>query len=120
MPVGATELRRITSVQALPGYRLHVAWQDAPPITISLADDVQKGGIFRTLADEEKFAKVRIADEGYLIEWPEPADDDGRPIVDIDADALFVLGLQQHVQHHTDGLVQRIFRSFFRTPSTVQ
>jgi hypothetical protein len=104
MPVGKTALRRLRSVEALSAHRLRVAWYDFPPMIVSLDEDVRRGGVFQSLRDEALFARVRIADDGYLIEWPEPADIEGKPVIDIDADALFALGLQQHValpQQHT-------------------
>jgi Protein of unknown function (DUF2442) len=113
MAVSETALRRLKSVTPLPNYRLQIISDDAPPMTVDLAPDVMRGGVFRSLKDETKFAQVRISDNGYAIEWPEPSDDDGRPLVDIDADALLTLGLQQHVNRHAEGLVQRILRALF-------
>jgi hypothetical protein len=85
----ATSLRRIRSVEARSGYRVVVAWDTGRPLIIDLSDMISRGGVFAALSDHSKFSAVRVGDSQRVIEWPEPMDDLGDPVVEIDAEALF-------------------------------
>jgi len=62
---------------------------------VDLSHMVQRGGIFTELRDEQKFALVRIGERNRVVEWPTPSDNLGYPIIDIDAESLYVMGAQQ-------------------------
>jgi len=82
-------LRRIRSVDPKPGFRLALTWDKGASSTVDLSDMISKGGVFQPLAEKSVFAAVRIGENNRVIEWPAPADEDGDPIISIDADALF-------------------------------
>lgn len=85
-----TPVRRIKSVEAKSAYRLSVSWERGQPIIIDLSDMVRRGGVFGHLADMAIFSAVRIGENNRTVEWPEPKDDLGYPVISIDADALYV------------------------------
>jgi hypothetical protein len=82
-------MRRIKAVEAKANYCLVVSWERGQPIVVDLSDMVRKGGVFARLADMNVFAGVRIGDNNRVVEWPEPKDDLGHPIVSIDAESLY-------------------------------
>ena len=88
-------LRRIREVSARPGYRILVTWERGPRTIVDLSAIISKGGVFSDLADASNFNAVRIGAGNRIVEWPIPADDEGYPIVEIDADALFHMFEQQ-------------------------
>ncbi|MDQ2801907.1 MAG: DUF2442 domain-containing protein [Pseudomonadota bacterium] len=90
--------RRIRSVEARPGYRLAVSWDQGRTGVVDLSDMISRGGVFAELADKQKFARVRIGENSRVVEWPEPEDELGYPIIEVDADALFV---KLHEQQET-------------------
>ncbi|MGA9869089.1 MAG: hypothetical protein WBQ75_21875, partial [Acetobacteraceae bacterium] len=51
-------------------------------------------GVFAELRNEARFARVRLNDIATAVEWPEPCDADGYPVIEIDSDALFALGTE--------------------------
>ena len=49
-----------------------------PPIRkVDFADDIGRGGIWASLHDEAKFAAARVANQGRVLEDPQPEDDPG-------------------------------------------
>jgi hypothetical protein len=78
---------------------------------VSVADLVRAGRIFTPLQDEAVFNRVRIGEGGRVVEWPEPADDDGNALIDIDAEALYRMGLQQRSEHGFRRLWQRLMKT---------
>ena len=81
--------RRIKSVTARPGYRLTIGFDRGSARSVDLSDMISKGGVFSPLSDNAAFAAVRIGENSRTVEWPVPADEDGDPLIAIDADALF-------------------------------
>jgi hypothetical protein len=65
-------MQRVTRVNALNGYRLHVEFDDGVAGEIDLADRLF-GPVFEPLRDESEFRKV-FADEFGAIAWPGGAD----------------------------------------------
>jgi hypothetical protein len=61
---------RVTSVEALPGYRLRVAFADGLSGTVDMANLVHspKAGVFAALADPALFAQAAL-DCGAVV-WP--------------------------------------------------
>jgi hypothetical protein len=88
---------RIERVDPKPGYRLSITWTTGAQVTVDFSEDVRKGGIWAPLRDPALFSRARVAGGGTILEWPEPADKDGNPRIDIDADGLYVMGTQQRV-----------------------
>ncbi len=88
--------RKIVSVEARPGYRLAIGWGGNRHSVVDLSDMISRGGVFAALSDKDKFAAVRVGEKGRLIEWPEPADDLGHPVVEIDSSALIYKMSEQH------------------------
>jgi len=101
---------RIGSVEPKPGYRLMVTWVSGDKTTIDFAGDVRGGGIWASLRDETTFSRARTAFGGAVLEWPEPAGDDGSPRIDIDADGLWWKGLQQKGEPRTADVTQSLVR----------
>src|SRR5450631_1742216 len=91
-------LHRIARVEPRPGHRLLVDWASGDQSVVDFAGDIANGGIWARLRDEEKFAQARVANEGRVLEWPDPAGRDGSPRIDVDADGLFDLATQQGAQ----------------------
>lgn len=79
--------RRIAAVQALPGHRLHVTWQDGGSAAIDLTGLIHKKSVFAPLKDEAAFAQVETIDYGTGIEWANG--------LDYSADSLEVLAQEQ-------------------------
>jgi hypothetical protein len=63
---------RLTSVKALPGYRLEVAFEDGVRGVVDCSEDLW-GPVFEPLRDPERFAEVTI-DEFGAPSWPNGAD----------------------------------------------
>jgi hypothetical protein len=53
-------------------------------------------GVFTALSDREKFSAVRVGEEGRSVAWPEPTDDLGYPMIEIESSALIYKSQQQH------------------------
>ena len=88
-------LRYIDRVEALPGYRLLVTWTEGRQMTLDFSEDIKRGGIWAALASPEAFARARTARNGRVLEWPEPTNSRGEPAIDVDADGLFEMGIDQ-------------------------
>ncbi len=65
-------MRRVVSVEALSGYRLHVAFADGLQGEIDLSDRLF-GPVFEPLKDLDLFRQVSI-DEFGVVCWPNGAD----------------------------------------------
>jgi hypothetical protein len=81
---------------AAQGDRLVLGWVGGRQSVVDLSDMISRGGVFATLSDKDKFAAVRVGEKGVLIDWPEPKDDLGYPIIEIDSPALVDKVAQQH------------------------
>jgi len=82
---------RVTTVEALPGYRLRVTFADGISGTVDMANLVHspKAGVFAALADPALFAQVTL-DYGAVV-WPGE--------VDLAPDAMHA-AIQQHGEWH--------------------
>ena len=87
--------RKILSVEAKPGYRLALVWGGGRQSIVDLSDMISRGGVFAALSDKDKFAAARVGEKGRLVEWPEPKDDFGYPMIEIDSAALIYKYQQQ-------------------------
>lgn len=58
-------MRRISKVQALPGYRLELEFDDGVSGTVDLSGEVGKG-VFAAWRDPRAFEQVRIGPSGEL------------------------------------------------------
>jgi len=87
-------LHRIKTVEPRSGYRLHVTRATGEQSDVDFSDDVQNGGVWTELRDEQLFGQARVAYDGCVLEWPEPLRGNGEPRVDIDADGLWVMAVE--------------------------
>jgi hypothetical protein len=62
-------MHRITKAQPLPGYRLHVRFDDGIEGEIDLSDLVGKG-VFASWNDPAEFRKVFVDTESHTVAWP--------------------------------------------------
>jgi hypothetical protein len=88
-------VHRIESVAPAPGYCLLVTWTTGRQTIVDFSRDTARGGAWLELRDAQKFARARIANDGAVLEWPEPAGADGSPRIDIDADGLYEMAARQ-------------------------
>ena len=93
-----TSLRKIRSVEAKSGYRLAISWERGQKTTVDLSDMINKGGVFSELSDATKFAAVRVGENSTIVEWPEPVDDLGYPLISIDGEALHEKAVFQNMR----------------------
>jgi len=100
---------RIRAVEARADYRLVVQYETGENIDISLGGAIRQGGVFEPLRDQRLFSRVRIGEARDKVEWPEPKDKFGEPMVDVDAESLWYMHADQ--QHMT--AFQRLV-SFFK------
>jgi len=61
--------RRIATVEAQPGYRLKVAWQDGGEAVVDMTGVVHRQAYFAALKDAAVFRQVAVIDYGTGIEW---------------------------------------------------
>ena len=86
---------RIERIAARPGHRLLVTWHDGEEVSVDFSANIRAGGIWSELRSQDVFARVRIAEGGRAIEWPEPSGLHGEPRIDVDADGLYDLAMNQ-------------------------
>ena len=65
-----------------------VRWTTGEQSLADFSSDVADRPVWEPLRDERLFAQVRVTHHGMVIQWPEPARDDGNPEIDVDADGL--------------------------------
>lgn len=102
-------VHRIERVDPRPGYKVLVTWTTGEQTSVDFSEDVKGSGVWAELRDERKFAQVRAAYGGTVLEWPEPSGMDGAPRLDVDADGLYSLALQQRATPW----IERILHSLF-------
>jgi hypothetical protein len=88
-------VRKIKSVEAKPNYVLSILWERGET-QVDLSEFIKRGGVFAPLSDFSKFERVRLTEIKTGVEWPQPADEDGYPIISIDAEALFIMSIAQN------------------------
>ena len=88
-------MKRIETVEALPGYRLRLRFDDGVEGEVGLGDLLDQP-IFRSLADPEVFARVTIR-KGRALIWPGE--------VDLCADSLYLRVTGKPVEALFPGLV---------------
>lgn len=74
-------MKRIVFAEALPGYRLHLRYDDGVEGTVDLSGEVGKG-VFEIWRDPAIFARFQIERGGRALVWPGD--------VDVCADALYL------------------------------
>jgi hypothetical protein len=82
-----TNSRRIAAVEAQPGYRLNIAWQDGGEAVVDMTGVIHKQGYFAPLKDEATFRQVEVIDYGTGIEWANG--------IDYSADSLEMMANEQ-------------------------
>jgi hypothetical protein len=101
-------LRQVESVTPLIPYRLAVVWRDGKSAIVDLTDDIKSGGVWSAIAPNEKFARVRVAERGRAIEWPDPRDDDGEALIDIDSEALYITAMRQMAEPVMQAILEQL------------
>jgi hypothetical protein len=89
-------LHPIDRIEPRPGYRVLVSWRAGGQSLVDFSDDVAHGQVWQPLRDEALFANVRLVNNGTVIEWPEPKRHNGEPEIDVDADGLWYMALEQN------------------------
>jgi hypothetical protein len=79
--------RRIAAVEAQPGYRLKVSWQDGGETVVDMTCVIHKQEYFHSLRNETTFRQVGVIDYGTGIEWANG--------IDYSADSIEVMADQQ-------------------------
>lgn len=74
-------MKRITSIEPLPDYRLKLRFDDGVEGVVNLSAEVGKG-VFAAWQDPKHFASVKIVHNGRALEWPGE--------IDLCADALYL------------------------------
>ena len=74
-------MKRITSVDPLPEYRLKLRFDDGVEGSVDLSTEAGKG-VFAAWSDPKQFAKVRLEHGGRALAWPGE--------IDLCADALYL------------------------------
>ena len=92
--MSSVTLPRIKSVEPRSNFKLAVSWDKGPRSVIDFSQDIENG-IFSALKDPKLFERVRIGERSRTVEWPEPKDDLGYPIIEIDAESLAAMALDQ-------------------------
>ena len=80
---------RVKAIEARPGYWLAITYADGCEILVDLSDVIRRGGAFEPLQNERLFSQVAASPLGDRIEWPEPMDERGEPLICIDAASLY-------------------------------
>jgi hypothetical protein len=88
-------LHPIARVEPRSGYHLLIIRASGGQSTVDFTGSIERGGIWAALRDTAKFAQARVAYQGRVLEWPEPAGADGSPPIDVDADGLYEMACQQ-------------------------
>ena len=76
-------LQDIVAARSLPGYRLHLRFEDGVEGTIEIRSLVRFHGVFEPLRDPAYFDEVRVDPELGTVVWPNGAD--------LDPDVLYGL-----------------------------
>jgi hypothetical protein len=80
---------RVIATNARPDYGLAITYADGCEITVDLSDVILRGGAFKALQDKRLFSLVKPSPCGDGIEWPEPKDRHGEPLISIDAESIY-------------------------------
>jgi len=75
-------MQRIIRVAVLPPLKLVLEFEDGRVVVADLTQLAAKGGVFARLRDEKYFKKVKLANGGRSVAWPNR--------LDFCADALYV------------------------------
>ena len=83
---------RIKSIRARSAFRLQVLWESGYCSVVDFSEAISLGGVLGVLADSKAFSAFRVSEHRQTIEWPNYQDEDGFPMISIDADALWRMG----------------------------
>jgi hypothetical protein len=101
------QLRRIRSISYRPPYRLTIAWDEGSPMSVDFSELVGTG-VFAPLKETEIFSMARVGERGRWIEWPNQDRPGDEPLVEIDADALYEMGMGQRARSTLQQILQRV------------
>lgn len=68
------EFRRIVKIAPLNNLRVVLLFDDDTVVLANFAPTAAKGGIFARLNNPDYFCKVRIAEKGHALAWPQDLD----------------------------------------------
>ena len=74
-------LKDIVAARPLPGYQLHVRFEDGVEGVVDLAETLSFQGVFQPLKDPAFFSQVSVDPESGTVTWPNG--------VDLDPDVLY-------------------------------
>ncbi|MHC8310498.1 DUF2442 domain-containing protein [Pseudomonas sp. GT1P32] len=80
---------RLSAVQALPDYRLALAFIDGQQLTLDLSRDLRTYPGLQPLLEAGAFASATLGDDGWSVEWPEQD-------IQIGADTVYLDALAQN------------------------
>lgn len=80
---------RLSSVRALPDYRLALNFIDGQQLTLDLTRDLQSFSGLRPLLEKRAFEAATLGDDGWSVEWPQQD-------IQIGADTLYLEALAQN------------------------
>jgi hypothetical protein len=89
------ELPRISAIEPFGRFELRVHLTDFDPFAVDFSSTIDQGGVFSSLADMDTFRAVRIGRNHRVVEWPIPEDNEGNPIIEIDAESLRAMHEEQ-------------------------
>jgi hypothetical protein len=89
------DLPRIRAIEPLGRFELMVHLTDFDPFAVDFSSTIAQGGVFSSLADMDIFRAVRIGRNHRVVEWPIPKDNEGNPIIEIDAESLQAMHEEQ-------------------------
>lgn len=79
---------RLTAVEALPHYRLRLAYADGKTFEVDLAEPVNTSAFLAPLKDASLFARAKVGFAGRSVDWIEDE-------LDLGSDNLRHLGIEQ-------------------------
>jgi hypothetical protein len=88
-------LPRIEAIEPFGRFELRVYLFDSEPFAVDFSGTIDQGGVFSQLADMDIFRAVRIGWNNRIVEWPTPKDNEGNPIIEIDAESLRAMHEEQ-------------------------
>lgn len=110
-------LLRLRAVEPMPGFRLNVAWDQGEPAVVDLAPILDHGTVFLPIKDPALFERVRIGPRSRSVEWPEPTDEDGCPLLGLDAETLLTMAREQRALRYVGRLVEQDREKTARRPT---
>lgn len=65
---------KMTRIEPLAKQRLRIAWDDGMEMECDLTDTIARLPIVQPIADAQEFARARLSEDGWSVEWPSGID----------------------------------------------